>query len=82
MRQEHKQKISESNKGITRNSGKIWITNGKHVTRIFPEDYHDWANKGYVLGKKLDGKCYVAWNRGLTKDDPRVKAYLESRGKK
>lgn len=79
MTEEHRNKISNSNKGISRNTGKIWITNGEHVTRISPEEYSLWESKGYTRGKKLTGKTYVAWNKGLDITDPRVRTYIENR---
>ena len=79
MTEEHKQKISKANKGVSRNKGKIWITDGSKVTRINKEDFTEWEKDGFCLGKKLKHKPQVAWNKGLTKDDPRVKAYLDSR---
>lgn len=42
MTEEHKRKISKSCSGITKNNGKIWITDGYNTTRIFPEDFKNW----------------------------------------
>lgn len=82
MTKEHKEKISIANKGKSRNKGKIWITNGFHITRIYKDDLSQWQEKGYLQGKKLVNKPQVAWNKGLTKNDPRVKSYLNKRNSK
>ena len=65
MTEEHKLKISMSNKGKSRNNGKIWITNGYHITRIFIEEFNSWELQGYRKGKKLIDKPQTAWNKGL-----------------
>lgn len=73
MTNEHKQKISQSNLGKTRNSGKIWVTNGYQVTRIPPEELLEYQAKGFERGKKLINKPQVAWNKGLKAiEDERV----------
>lgn len=81
MTEEHKKRISDSCKGITKNNGKIWITNGEQLTRIFPEELDTYTKRGFVRGKKLNKKEYVPWNKGLTKEDPRVQQYIQNRRK-
>ena len=73
MTQEHKQKISQANLGKTRNNGKIWVTNGYETTRIMPEQFSEYQDKGFERGKKLLNKPQVAWNKGLkATEDERV----------
>ena len=73
MTEQHKLKISMSNKGKSRNNGKIWITNGYQTTRIYPKDFEEWKLKGYDKGKKLIERPQTSWNKGLKAiDDPRV----------
>lgn len=79
MTDEHKRKISESSKGKPRNNGKIWITDGKNLTRICPEQLQEYTLKGFVRGKKVNGKQQIPWNKGLTKEDPRVQKYIDNR---
>lgn len=81
MTEEHKLKISTSCKGKTKNNGKIWITNGENITRIFPEEFEKYEQQGYTKGKKLTGVKQIPWNKGLTKEDPRVKKYIDNRKK-
>ena len=79
MTDEHKKKISESSKGKTRNNGKIWVTDGKNPTRIFPEQLQEYILRGFVRGKKVEGKQQIPWNKGLTKEDLRVQKYIDNR---
>ena len=79
MTDEHKKKISESSKGKTRNNGTIWVTDGKNLTRIFPEQLQEYILRGFVRGKKIEGKQQIPWNKGLTKEDPRVQKYIDNR---
>lgn len=73
MTKEHKQKISESCRGITKNNGKIWVTNGYQTTRIYPQDFEEWKLRGYDRGKKLIDRPQTSWNKGLKAiNDPRV----------
>ena len=81
MTEQHKENISKSCKGKTKNNGKIWITNGELITRINPEELSLYEQKGYTRGKRLNNKHYVPWNKGLTREDPRVNKYIENRKK-
>ncbi len=79
MTEDHKQKISQSCKGKAKNTGKIWITNGVNITRIYPSELESYINKGYTRGKKQQGKTQVPWNKGLTIKDSRVQKYIKNR---
>lgn len=79
MTDEHKRKISESSKGKPRNNGKIWVTDGRNPTRICPDQLQEYTLKGFVRGKKVNGKQQIPWNKGLTKEDPRVQKYIDNR---
>lgn len=76
MTDEHKRKISKSNKG--KHSDKIWITNGEINKKIFPQELLEYASLGFYKGRYISTP---PWNKGLTKDDPRVQKYLENRKK-
>ena len=60
---------------------RIWVTNGNEVHRILESELDTYINKGFVRGKKKDGVEIKAWNKGLTKADPRVKAYTDNKPK-
>ena len=73
LTQKHKENISKSCLGKTKNNGKIWITNGYDLKRVLPEDLSFWKAQGYYKGKKLVDKPQIAWNKGLkASEDPRV----------
>ena len=76
MTDEHRRKISESNKG--KHSDKIWVTNGEKTYKIYPNQLDKYISEGYRRGRTLS---MIPWNKGLTKEDPRVSAYINSRKK-
>lgn len=76
LSEEHKKKISDSNKG--KHSLKIWVTDGTNSLKILPEEFEEYAQKGYGRGRTV---TKPPWNKGLTKDDPRVMSYINNRKK-
>lgn len=62
MTDEHKKKISNTNKGL--NQGTIYITNGKIVKRIQPYKLNSYLEQGFHLGRKLDNQVWIPWNKG------------------
>lgn len=76
MTEDHKRKISESNKG--KHSLKIWVTNGDKSVKILPDELQKYQKEGYQRGRTV---TKPPWNKGLTKDDPRVASYINNRKK-
>ena len=75
---EHRRKISES---LKKNSKKdtMWISNGKIIKKIYKHELDTYLEQGYIPGRKLEGHVQIPWNKGLTKDDPRVAKNLNNR---
>ena len=48
------------------------------VMEIEPEEFEEYAQKGYRRGRTV---TKPPWNKGLTKDDPRVMSYINNRKK-
>lgn len=79
LTQNHKSKISESIRKFNENSEKrVWVNNGQIEKHIFESQIADFENQGFVKGRKKDPNK-VAWNKGLTKEDPRIRQNIEKR---
>ena len=63
-----------------KNKGKIWVTDGIKCKHILPEELENYISLGYKKGRKSINKKFTAWNKGLTKDDPRVARYCREPG--
>lgn len=71
MTNDHKQKISESCKGKSKNKGKICINNGVEMKLIEEIDFPEYEKLGYVRGRYFSD--YQPWNKGLKAiEDERV----------
>ena len=66
-------KQNHSKAMIGKNKGKIWITNGFECKSIFPNELDIYISLGYKRGRKIIGKDYTPWNKGLkATEDKRV----------
>lgn len=75
-------KMGAKNKGkhpAPTTKGKISITNGIKNLFIYPDELSSYEEQGWYKGKTM---TKPAWNKGLTKSDPRVAKYTESKNKK
>ena len=71
LSEEAKQKHSKAM--IGKNKGKIWITNGFECKSIFANELDVYISLGYKRGRKIIGKDYTPWNKGLkATEDKRV----------
>lgn len=81
MSPEHRERISNSCKGKTKNKGRIYINNGKELRSIVPEDLDKYLELGYVKGRYFGDKH--PWNKGLKAiEDERVRKMSRSLSRK
>lgn len=77
----HKQRISASCKGKTKNNGTVWLSKDGRRTRVSADKVDAMLADGWIRGKITSVK-QVPWNKGLTAEsDERVRLYIEHRKK-